>query len=234
MPGFSVVIPTLQRADELHPLVEMCAAHPRVVEVLVINNAPEPLVWDSSKVRVLQQDGNIFVNPAWNLGAREARGEHLAILNDDILFDPRLFDVMHRWLRLPFIGMIGPHETSFVDGPWKPSFRPAYRRTWGFGCAMFLRRENYVPIPQDLEIFYGDDWLFSHQRRRNLVFRGMPIRTEFEVTSGEYSPRGERELKIYRGLPEGAYGARFAREEQWYRKLVDLASSVKRRIPSRR
>ena len=77
MSEFSVIIPTLQRAKELHELVEMCAAHPRVLEVLVINNAPEPLVWDSPKVRVLQQAENIYVNPAWNLGAREARGEYL-------------------------------------------------------------------------------------------------------------------------------------------------------------
>lgn len=43
MNDFSVIIPTLQRAKELRELVDVCAAHPRVMVVLVINNAPEPL-----------------------------------------------------------------------------------------------------------------------------------------------------------------------------------------------
>lgn len=50
---FSVVIPTLQRSDDLHAVVELCAAHPLVAEVLVINNAPALLEYGSSKVRVL-------------------------------------------------------------------------------------------------------------------------------------------------------------------------------------
>ena len=90
---FSVVIPTLQRSDDLDAIVKQCAAHPLVFEVLVINNSPRPLVWESAKVRVLQQERNIYVNPAWNLGAREARGEFLAIVNDDVRFDDLAFDL---------------------------------------------------------------------------------------------------------------------------------------------
>ena len=89
---FSVIIPTLQRSEQLQTLVERCSAHPRVLEVVVINNAPETLQWASPKVRVLQQKRNIYVNPAWNLGARESSGKWLAIINDDVLFDPSLFD----------------------------------------------------------------------------------------------------------------------------------------------
>ena len=65
---FSVVIPTLQRATELRPLVDVCAAHPLVGEVIVVNNASAPLSWESPKVRVLHQEANIYVNAAWNLG----------------------------------------------------------------------------------------------------------------------------------------------------------------------
>ncbi len=63
LPVFSVVIPTLQRSPDLHPLIEQCAAHPLVLEVLIINNSTDPLTSESSKVRVIQQDENIYVNP---------------------------------------------------------------------------------------------------------------------------------------------------------------------------
>ncbi|MGN7213310.1 glycosyltransferase family 2 protein [Brachybacterium paraconglomeratum] len=84
---FSVVIPTLQRSDDLHAVVELCAAHPLVAEVLVINNAPAPLEYGSGKVRVLDQGENIFVNPAWNLGALRRRSASLA--PDDTEAAPR-------------------------------------------------------------------------------------------------------------------------------------------------
>lgn len=51
---FSVIVPTLQRSGELHQLVDQCVAHPLVQEVIVINNATNPVIWDSPKVRVLQ------------------------------------------------------------------------------------------------------------------------------------------------------------------------------------
>lgn len=108
---FSVVIPTLQRSEDLWAIVNQCAAHSRVLEVLVVNNAPTPLVWESPKVRVLQQQRNIYVNPAWNLGAREARGDFLAIVNDDVRFDDAAFDLAARGLR--WFGVVGPDRSCF-------------------------------------------------------------------------------------------------------------------------
>lgn len=183
--GFSVIIPTLQKAAELDPLVRACAAHPAVLEVLVINNAPRPLRWADAKVRVLEQGENIFVNPAWNLGVRESRGKMLAILNDDILFDRLPFDELSRWLSNPLIGMIGAHTSAFDGtGSGKPRLRPAYHRPHGYGIAMFLRRSSYVPIPEDMRIWSGDDWLFSRQKGWNMSLLGVPIHTEMSVTSG--------------------------------------------------
>ena len=71
--------------------------HPTVREVIVVNNHPDPLDFGRENVRVLQQERNIYVNPAWNLGAREARGKYLAILNDDVLFEPELLDAAADW-----------------------------------------------------------------------------------------------------------------------------------------
>ena len=188
MSEFSVIIPTLQRAKELHELVEQCAAHPRVLEVLVINNAPEPLAWESPKVRVLQQAENIYVNPAWNLGAREARGKYLAILNDDISFAPALFDRVAWALRLPGVGIVGASFRCFTEASGhRLRLRPARHRPDAFGTAMFMRAERYIPIPDALLIYYGDDWLFQAQTRLNMKITDFTVRTPGSVTSKDRS-----------------------------------------------
>lgn len=229
---FSVVIPTLQRAGELQELVERCAAHSIVLEVLVINNAPAPLAWEYPKVRVLQQAENIYVNPAWNLGAREARGEYLAIVNDDVLFDTSLFNRAARWLRLPFVGIVGPDPSCFTassgDRVW---FRPVYSRRYGYGTCMLMRRDRYVPIPEEMLIYAGDDWLFTRQCRRNWTFGGFPIATDMAVTSRapEFSPVSRADLDAYARHGAGDYRDRFAREE----RLVAAASRAARVVKAR-
>lgn len=135
---FSVIIPTLQKSSRLRPLVDLYCSHGLVGEVIIINNAPEPLVHDHPKVRILQQEQNIYVNPAWNMGAREARHPLLAISNDDILPSPRIIAAAARLLKFP-VGIIGPSSDSFTrerDGvPW---WRPVYLRPGGFGTLMWL------------------------------------------------------------------------------------------------
>lgn len=211
---FSVVIPTLQRSDDLRPLVDLCAAHPLVLEVLVINNAPEPLVWESRKVRVLDQGRNIFVNPAWNLGAREARGEYLAIINDDMRFDPELIDHAAHTLGKPGVGIVGV-DGAFLNRPRSDKIRTrlaTYEHVAiGFGMAMFMRRSNYVPIPDDVKIWGGDDWLFMHQKWPNRVLVGARIETDVSVTSGspEFQEMRQREWAAANRIMVPVHGSRW-------------------------
>lgn len=183
---FSVVIPTLQRAPELERMAVRCAEHPRVLEVLIVNNSPRPLEWATGRIRVLQQETNIFVNPAWNLGAASARGDVIVLMNDDIEFDTSIFDRAARWMRLPFVGIVGPAPSCLrVPQERHVVLRPTFERTHGFGTLMFVRRSDYVPVPADLLIFFGDDWLLQEQARPNWSFWDFPIRTEMAATSGE-------------------------------------------------
>ncbi|WP_162143139.1 glycosyltransferase family 2 protein [Granulicoccus phenolivorans] len=182
---FSVLIPTLQRSEHLPQVVDTCAGHPRVLEVLVINNAPDPLHWDSPKVRVLQQERNIFVNPAWNLGAREARGEYLAIVNDDVLFDAAAFDVVGKALSRGLFGVIGPDRSAFaeVSGTPRVTLARASTTSFGFGVFMCLRRRDYSPIPESMRIWGGDDWLIMAQRRPPGAILGVRFETEMGSTT---------------------------------------------------
>lgn len=184
---FSVVIPTLQRSSRLEEVVSICTNHPLVHEVLVINNAQEPLTLNSPKVRVLQQEQNIYVNPAWNLGAREARGEYLAIVNDDVVFDPEALTHTAQILRRGWFSIVGPDISAFTE---ESSARPRHRlaRGWatavGFGTFMCLRRVDYVPIPEEMRIWGGDDWLLMNQSRPPASLIGVRFRTEMGTSSG--------------------------------------------------
>lgn len=193
MSEFSVIIPTLQRSEELRPLVEQCAAHPRVLEVLVINNAPTPLTWTSPKVRVLQQEENIFVNPAWNLGAREARGRFLAIVNDDVRFEDEVFDHAAKVLGRGLFGIIGPARSCAGDGGTRSiGHRPAPDLNPLYGVFMAMRRADYTPIPEDMPIWGGDDWLFFSAHMPPAAFVHTSFITEMSVTSGSAEFTGIR------------------------------------------
>lgn len=182
---FSVVIPTPQRSRHLGPLVAQCAEHNLVHEVLVINNAATPLKWDSEKVHVLHQKENIFVNPGWNLGAATARGEYLAIVNDDVRFRDEALDHAAKILRRGWYSMVGPSRHCFNGAQQgRIGHRFASLHTSPFGTFMCLRRENYVPIPDDLLIWGGDDWLMLNQRRPLAELINTTFETEMSTTSG--------------------------------------------------
>lgn len=220
---FSVIIPTLQRAPQLAELVAMLSQHPLVDEVLIINNAITPLPFRGDKVRVLQPERNMYVNAAWNWGAREARSDLLAFANDDVMFEPDLLAAVRSRLVRRRVGMIGPHASAFNGTKRRRAFRSVYKRGHGMGTLMFMRRESFTPIPEDLLIWCGDDWLFRHQRARSYTFRGWRVDTPMSVTSGaaEFSHIGHSDTELYYREYERAddpYVLRFRREAavKWY------------------
>lgn len=237
---FSVIIPTMQRSEYLQPLLAMYCASDLVGEVIVINNVAEPLLFEDSKLRVLQQQHNIFVNPAWNAGAAAAEEDLLIISNDDIWFNPALLKWVEWFLRLP-VGIVGPAFSSMNrprDG--RPMFLPAYRLPHGFGTLMFLRREDYVPIPNDLLIMRGDDWLFGKQRRRNFQIFGVRIGTHWSITSArsEFDNAKEQDVDIYESKYQSSdYIDRYRLEYAILNRVKDLIrttrSSIRNKMTSR-
>ena len=236
--SFSVIIPTLQRVAATSALIDDLTGSPHVSEILVINNTGTPLPYDSPKLRELRQRSNIFVNPAWNLGAREAAHDDLCFANDDIRFDVSLFGTMRRALRLP-IGILAPREDSFTtplateDLPAprrRLGLTPTYRRTNGFGTLMFMRRESFVPIPESLQVWYGDDFLFHQQRHRNVLFSGVPIHTKMSSTSssGDFLAMNDAETIAYRQIERGSYEHRFRHDLRVARRARGALQALRR------
>lgn len=151
----------------------------------MVNNAPQPLAFSSPKVRVLSPGRNIYVNPAWNLAASQARSAFLAIVNDDVRFDDDALTCAARVLRLGLFGIVGPDRSCFhpeAEGR-RIGIRVAGHPKVGYGTFMCMRREDYVPIPEEMLIWGGDYWLISKQRRPP----GILVHTRFVTEMGTTS-----------------------------------------------
>ena len=86
MPKFSIIIPTLQKKlDILNKLISTLTKDENVGEIILIDNSLKGYKHQSEKLKVIQPKQNLYVNPAWNLGIKEAKYEYFGILNDDIL-----------------------------------------------------------------------------------------------------------------------------------------------------
>lgn len=223
---FSVVIPTLQRSEQLRQVVDRCAQNSRVYEVIVINNAQTPLTFASEKVRVLDQPSNIFVNPAWNLGVRESEAEWLSIVNDDVLFDSGIFDYVAKVLRTGLFGIVGPDKSCFKQSSGaigKVGVRLAPRDTtlFGFGTFMCMRKRDYIPIPEEMSIWGGDDWLYLLQRRPNAVLINSRFETEGSTTakSPEFVAMRDKHMEVCARILDPLDGVRW-----WHRPLSWLDS----------
>ena len=163
----SVVIPTLQKnVLFLKNLILALEKDPIVEEIIVIDNSLKGLEIDSLKLRVITPAENLFVNPSWNLGVKEAKNDIVALLNDDIIICDNFCSKIASKLK-PEMGAVGYYE-DFVeitqemqDQPEESEieFKEIIGRPDQWGIAIFLYKSSYYEIPNDLKILFGDDWL---------------------------------------------------------------------------
>jgi len=193
--NFSVIIPTLWEPDFFLDTLSSLNSNKLIDEIIVISNDPnkKPLGALPSKVRVLDMEVNIGVNPAWNLGVKESKNENLIILNDDIIIGEDFFkDVTTLSDDFQLIGI--DYESVLK------SFKEVDTRTNGFGCCFYIHKDYYVPIPNNLKIFFGDDWLFLnclHKKGRAGVISGILNNGILSLSSNRYKSNVLIEFQTY-------------------------------------
>lgn len=181
---------------------------PYVSEIIIINNnrnSTPPESWLlNPKIRMYAPEHNIGVNPAWNVGVIHASNDVVCVANDDIIFDFKLFQKV-----IPFatpdhglIGLSAGEETHqqvpFTNGnidivPW-PSPTSQTNSRFGFGCLFFINKHSWVPIPNELMIYYGDDWTIETQiihRRMNFTINNCLHHGERATTCGRLENVGD-------------------------------------------
>lgn len=172
----SVIIPTLQKNTQLlFNLLDNLNQDECVDEIIVIDNSLKGIDYNSEKIKVITPKENLYVNPSWNLGVKEAKNELVAILNDDITL-PENFcsDVADKIT--PEMGCVGGHynfvketkEVSHIPSKTEVKLQKIDGRCLCWGIMIFIRKENFTEIPDEIKIYYGDDWIVHNCKKRHL------------------------------------------------------------------
>ena len=197
MSKVSAIIPTLWRAKEFTDhLVNVLVEDKSVGEIIIIDNAPADFFYDNEKVVMLSQEENIYVNPSWNLGVEESDYDKFIILNDDIIIPYNFVSQLEKWLTEDrgIIGIDKPsvikvadcsnENITFLDR--EIALKSIVMRDWGFGIVMAGHKKSYHKIPENIRIWYGDDYLVqmnNEQGKVNYVIDDVPIFTRMSTTS---------------------------------------------------
>jgi hypothetical protein len=158
---FSVIIPTMWCSDLIFKLLNSLNDSPFVGEVILIDNdsSKRPSqITSTKKLRIIEQEKNIYVNPAWNLGVELSNYPNICISNDDLVWDVKLLPYIFENIHL---GIIGQATSNYFEGGSKLNIDAITERNWAWGCCFFLEKRKWVTIPSQLKVACGDDWLLS-------------------------------------------------------------------------
>jgi glycosyltransferase involved in cell wall biosynthesis len=183
---YSVVIPTLWRSKRTVNLINDLNNCESVGEIIIIDNSRE---YDKHleklpKVKVFQPHFNIYVNPAWNYGVQYSTNNCVAFINDDITFDTRIFEKFDE-NELKSKGFIGMSSENYTNEVYNPQLEPWKGEVvlHGWGCIIMFHKVHWKPIPEELKIWYGDNFMREINPAPSHILKGLPIKTEMSTTS---------------------------------------------------
>ena len=158
------------------------------------------------ELTVLIAKENLFVNKSWNIGVDIARNNIVCLLNDDIEINfSTIKNNLEAINNLDF-GIIGFDANKNLGTDFNKNmdvfdFKEADCRTLGFGCMMFIRKENYIKIDERLRIFFGDDLLYWWNRdkhgRKIYIIDNLKALGELSLTSKDFEPELQVEVHIF-------------------------------------
>ncbi len=202
-PKYSIVIPTYRRPELLRESLQSAIGQQRVSEyeiIVVDNNADESVSnsktlevikeFDSPKVVYYKNEENIGIYGNTLRAAQLAKGEYVALLNDDDLLHPHYLDVMNAFLeKYHYKGIIGsmPWEFyesgyTFSDIPEKVPCFEVSKIEFFFGCCvtspgmMYPKKILYDIYNSYEELLMGDQIIqYRALRKYGLAFVSFPL-----------------------------------------------------------
>ncbi len=206
----TVIIPTLQKNPLFPLLLRNLHQDPIVKEIIIIDNSTQGFAFPSPKVKVLEVEENIFVNPAWNLGMQHCKTDYWCLMNDDIMLCPYFCSFVLQMLQpdMGTVGILGDYVknvdlNTFVQPiahAEKMFLREMYHLCYCFGIAMFGHKDAFTPIPEELKVFFGDNYLIYTNRargRQNYAIAGQPLYHLGSLSSKAVEQWCQEEKPIY-------------------------------------
>lgn len=139
---------------------------PAVSKVIVVDNDPghrPPDVPYHPRLSMITLGRNIYVNPAWNLAVNLAHSELICLANDDIDVEADIMQWVSRqdWSGMNLLGICpDPRaQLAWIQPLELPGGQCMGDISNGFGQVMWLPRCLYRPVPDQFQIWFGDDWL---------------------------------------------------------------------------
>lgn len=121
-------------------------------------------------VTVVRNTWNRPLNHIWNDFARDAKGEYLTFLNNDITIPPNFLSDVAAIFELETDVACVVHPTNHPDWGFFTINELSYevlnepvRQGWDFS----YRKNEWDNIPEVLEFYCGDDYVFENVYRRN-------------------------------------------------------------------
>jgi len=152
-----------------------------VGEIIIINNSKldimDKLNISNKKLFIINEYENIGVNPAWNEGVSVARFDKYLLFNDDVLCNKNIYESCELVLKqrkdvgLVTVNTISAeintyHEIENIRSDVVSLDIPNFGRVGWFMCG---RISQWIDIPVELKIYYGDDFIYEQIRRQNLL-----------------------------------------------------------------
>jgi len=181
----TVVIPTLGKIERLLKTLTELNECKYVGEIILIDNTINQTKIKLDKLVHVLEGQNTFVSAAWNKGARLAKHDKLLILNDDTWFDWKSIGEIEEHIT-ESVGMIGISKTNYSLETCSPiKIEPISRRPEAFACAFFIHKMSWVQIPQEIRLWYNDDWLFLNNIKKgksNYILRNLAVDGDIGAT----------------------------------------------------
>jgi hypothetical protein len=219
---------------------------PLVDEIIIINNdsknTPDDPILADEKIKMFDFGENIYVNPAWNFGVHTSKNDKVCILNDDMIFDIKLFFHLDDF-PLEDTGVVGicpghveHNQPKFETGsikiiPW------AGQHTLGFGCLFFIHKSWWMDIPADLKVYYGDNWVFDTclwKGKTNFIITDLLHHTPYAQTTGSIvNDFLNKETEIYSNAT-AAFKLSLTKEnylESEYEDFCNTPSNINEHLP---
>lgn len=192
---FSIVIPTMWKSDLTTDLIYKYNSSELIKEIIIIDNNPteRKSFPRTSKIKIITNDKNNFVNPSWNLGYTLSKYK-VILSNDDIKIDN--LEKILTLLNETKYDVVGVQINSNKSDIYIEEFNQ--EPTNNFGCFLYVKKYTY--IPEMYKIWAGDNFLIDNSEKVGILINSTISTTKSETLKKMNDLRvnvAENDRKLY-------------------------------------